>query len=104
MPLRRTVIAFVVTFACALAVFTLPRFAWNTLRGAPRGTQQGASVDTTASPPRQAPGPAATPAPPPRPLGPLPRGRFGLAPLLLLGVAVPSNHPKFDRHVLVWGL
>src|SRR3989454_2348918 len=25
MPLRRTVVAFVVTFACALAVFTLPR-------------------------------------------------------------------------------
>ncbi len=102
MPLRRTVIAFVVTFACALAVFTLPRFAWNTLRGAPRATQQGASVDTTASRPPQAPGPAATPAP--RPLGARLRGLLGLAALLALGVALSSNRRKISRRVVAWGL
>jgi CNT family concentrative nucleoside transporter len=102
MPLRRTVIAFVVTFACALAVFTLPRFAWNTLRGAPRATQQGASVDTTASPPPQAPGP--TPPPPPRPLGARLRGLWGLAALLALGVALSSNRRKISRRVVAWGL
>jgi len=102
MPLRRTVIAFVVTFACALAVFTLPRFAWNTLRGAPRAMQQGASVDTTASPRPQAPGPAATPAP--RPLGARLRGLLGLATLLALGVALSSNRRKISRRVVAWGL
>jgi len=102
MPLRRTVIAFVVTFACALAVFTLPRFAWNTLRGAPRATQQGASVDTTASHLPQAPGPAATPAP--RPLGARLRGLLGLAALLALGVALSSNRRKISRRVVAWGL
>ncbi len=102
MPLRRTVIAFVVTFACALAVFTLPRFAWNTLRGAPRATQQGASVDTTASRPPQAAGPAATPAP--RPLGARLRGLLGLAALLALGVAMSSNRRKISRRVVAWGL
>ena len=34
MPLRRTVLAFVVALVCALAVFTLPRFAWNTVQAA----------------------------------------------------------------------
>ncbi|HYS21469.1 MAG TPA: nucleoside transporter C-terminal domain-containing protein [Gemmatimonadales bacterium] len=102
MPLRRTVIAFVVTFACALAVFTLPRFAWNTLRGAPRAAQQGASVDTTASRPPQAPGPAGTPAP--RPLGARLRGLLGLAALLALGVALSSNRRKISRRVVAWGL
>src|SRR5216684_2714105 len=102
MPLRRTVIAFVVTFACALAVFTLPRFAWNTLRGAPRAAQQGASVDTTASRPPQAAGPAATPAP--RPLGARLRGLLGLAALLALGVAMSSNRRKISWRIVAWGL
>ena len=36
MPLmRRTLLAFVVTFCCALAVFTLPSITWNTLRAEP---------------------------------------------------------------------
>jgi concentrative nucleoside transporter, CNT family len=106
MPLRRTVIAFVVTFACALAVFTLPRFAWNTLRGAPRVTEQGAGADTVSARP-QAPVPAAT-APPstsvPRSLGARLRGLIGLAALLALGVALSSNRRKISRRVVAWGL
>ena len=46
MSLRRTVVAFAVTFVCALAVFTLPRFVWNTVQGAVR---QQPTVDTTAA-------------------------------------------------------
>src|SRR5207237_246601 len=30
----RTVVAFAVAFVCALVVFTLPRFAWNTIQAA----------------------------------------------------------------------
>src|SRR6059058_4963926 len=45
MPLRRTVLAFVVALVCALAVFTLPRFAWNTVQAALR--PQPASADTS---------------------------------------------------------
>jgi len=43
MPVRRTLFAFLVTFACALAVFTLPRFVSNTILGA---TTQSQSKDT----------------------------------------------------------
>src|ERR1700704_6263066 len=54
----RTVLAFALTFGCALAVFTLPRFAWNTIQAA--GRQQPAAAPATA------PGPSAPPpAPPP---------------------------------------
>ena len=42
MPVGRTAFAFIVTFVCALLVFTLPRFAWNTL-------QAGQRPDTTAA-------------------------------------------------------
>ena len=100
MPLRRTVVAFVITFACALAVFTLPRFAWNTLRGAPPPSppqsQQPAAVDTAV----QTPGPPAAP----RPLGARLRGLLGLAVLLALGVALSSNRRKISRRVVAWGL
>src|SRR2546425_6533582 len=40
----RTIIAFGVAFVCALAVFTLPRFVWNTVQGAVR---QQPTADTT---------------------------------------------------------
>jgi len=102
MPLRRTLVAFVVAFACALAVFTLPRFAWNTLHGAVGAApQQPTAVDTTAAR-AQTPAPAAAAAP--RPLGARLRGLLGLAVLLALGVALSSNRRKISRRVVAWGL
>ncbi len=100
MPLRRTVVAFLVTFACALAVFTLPRFAWNTLHGAPgRSRQQPTAVDTAAARAQ-----TAAPAAAPRPLAARLRGLLGLAVLLALGVALSSNRRKISRRVVAWGL
>src|SRR5216684_2905789 len=58
MSLRRTVLACAVTFVCALAVFTLPRFAWNSLQGA---VQPRPGAVTTA--PTQAPAEPAQAAP-----------------------------------------
>ncbi len=97
-PWRRTMVAFAVTFACALVVFTLPRFAWNTLRGAP------APQDSTARAPAaqaQAPPPAVAP---PRPLGARLRGVFGLAALLAIGFGLSSNRRKISWRVIAWGL
>ncbi len=102
MPLRRTVVAFLVTFACALAVFTLPRFAWNTLHGASatgRASQQPTAVDTVAARAQ-----LAVPAAAPRALGARLRGLLGLAVLLALGVALSSNRRKISRRVVAWGL
>ncbi len=102
MPLRRTVVAFVVTFACALAVFTLPRFAWNTLQGATGAAPQQPTAVDTAVARAQTPAPAAAAAP--RPLGARLRGLFGLAVLLALGVALSSNRRRISRRVVAWGL
>ena len=44
MSWRRVGFAFAVTFVCALVVFTLPRFVFNTLSGA---TVQTAAQDTS---------------------------------------------------------
>src|SRR5207247_7940821 len=59
-PLRRTILAFAVTFVCALLVFTLPRFTWNSVQAA-INPQQAA-----------APGAAAVSAPAPDPQAAVP--------------------------------
>ncbi len=99
-PWRQPLVAFAVTFACALIVFTLPRFAWNTLRGAPP------PQDTTAravTPQVQTPAPAPV-ATAPRPLGARLRGVFGLAALLAIGFGLSSNRRKVSWRVIAWGL
>ena len=97
-PWRRPVVAFAVTFACALVVFTLPRFAWNTLRGAPAPQD---STARAAAPQVQAPPAAVSP---PRPLGARLRGVFGLAALLAIGFGLSSNRRKISWRVIAWGL
>jgi len=98
-PWRRPVVAFAVTFACALVVFTLPRFAWNTLRDAPAQD----STARAAAPQVQAPAPPAL-VPAPRPLGARLRGVFGLAALLAIGFGLSSNRRKISWRVIAWGL
>ena len=73
MPLRRTVLAFVVALVCALAVFTLPRFAWNTVQAALR--PQPASADTSGPVAAAAPAARGAPQAPPRSLTAVRRGR-----------------------------
>jgi len=99
---RRTLVAFTVTFTCALIVFTLPRFAWNTLRAAAPSAQQD-STARAAAPQAQAPAPAA-PVAAPRGLAARLRGLFGLAALLAIGFALSNNRRKISWRVIAWGL
>ncbi len=99
---RRTLVAFTVTFTCALIVFTLPRFAWNTLRAAAPTAQQDSTARPVA-PQAQAPAPAA-PVAAPRGLAARLRGLFGLAALLAIGFALSSNRRKISWRVIAWGL
>jgi concentrative nucleoside transporter, CNT family len=103
-PWRRTVVAFAVTFVCALAVFTLPRFAWNTLRGAQQARAPVADTGGShAAPPAPtAPAPVAEAAP--RSLGERLRGVFGLVALLAIGFGLSSNRAKVSWRVVAWGL
>ena len=90
--MRRTVLAFVVTFVCALAVFTLPRFAWNTIQAA--GRQQPAA---TAAPPT-------APLVAPRTAGQRLTGILGIAFILGLGIALSRNRRAISRRMVAWGL
>ena len=103
---RRTLVAFTVTFTCALIVFTLPRFAWNTLRAAAPTAQQDSTAHAQAAAP-QAQAPAPVPAAPvaaPRGLAARLRGLFGLAALLAIGFGLSSNRRKISWRVIAWGL
>src|SRR5258706_7818054 len=97
MSARRVLFAFAVTFACALVVFTLPRFVFNTLRGA---TIQTPAQDT-AKAQVVAPAPAVTPQP--RSLGSRLTGVFGLILILGIGVAVSRNRIALNRRGVARG-
>ena len=100
MPLRRTVVAFAITFVCALVVFTLPRFVWNTVQGAVR-PQQPVHADSAAPPAAQpAPAPQATPRSIPKRL----TGIFGMALILGIGIALSRNRRAISWRVVGWGL
>jgi len=103
MSARRVLFAFTVTFVCALVVFTLPRFVFNTLRGA---TVQTPAQDTTkpqAAPPapvEQQP----TVTPTPRSLGSRLTGIFGLILILGIGIAFSRNRRAISWRVVAWGV
>src|SRR2546430_8356227 len=98
MSFRRTVLACAVTFVCALAVFTLPRFAWNSLQGAVR--------------PQPAPGSVVSPsivAPPvtqaaPRSVGQGLTGLFGIVLILGIGLALSRTRNAISGRIVAWGL
>ncbi len=99
MPLmRRTLIAFVVTFCCALAVFTMPSIAWNSLRAEPapavaaQDSVQAAPVSTPAveHPPRSVPQRLV--------------GLLGILTFLGIAVALSHNRRAISPRVLLWGL
>src|SRR5438093_4199806 len=98
MSARRVLFAFTVTFVCALVVFTLPRFVFNTLRGA---TVQTAAQDT-AKP--QVVAPAAPVPAAPRSVGSRLTGIFGLILILGIGVAFSRNRRAISRRVVAWGV
>jgi len=96
MSLRRVVFAFAVTLVCALVVFTLPRFVFNTLQGAPA---HAAVQDTVAAPAAAAPVAAA-----PRGAGARLTGIFGLVLILAIGVALSRNRRAISWRVVAWGV
>ncbi len=103
MSWRRVVFAFMVTFVCALVVFTLPRFVFNSLSGA---TVQTPAQDTTkaqAAPPAPVEQqPAVTPTP--RSLGSRLTGVFGLVVILGIGFAMSRNRRAISWRVVAWGV
>ena len=109
MPIRRVVVAFAATFVCALVVFTLPRFAWNTLDAT--ATQHPDStavrVDSTVTqsgvptPPDTV---AAAPPAAPRSIPTRLVGLFGIVTILGIGVLLSSNRKAISWRVVAWGV
>ncbi|HZH79865.1 MAG TPA: Na+ dependent nucleoside transporter N-terminal domain-containing protein, partial [Gemmatimonadales bacterium] len=102
MALRRTIFAFAITFVCALVVFTLPRFVWNTVQGAPRAQQPTAVDSARANPPPAAAVPAPQAAP--RSIAQRLTGIFGIALILGIGVGLSRNRRAISRRVVDWGV
>src|SRR5216110_2113345 len=92
MSARRVLFAFLVTLGCALVVFTLPRFVFNTLSGA---SVQTAAQDTAK---------AQVVAPEPRSLGSRLTGIFGIILILGIGVGLSRNRRAISRRVVAWGV
>jgi CNT family concentrative nucleoside transporter len=108
MSLRRTAFAFVVTFVCALVVFTLPRLAWNTVHAATgAGAQRPDSGVLVPPPTSQPPAQAAAPAAPPAEPRSIPTrlvGLFGILAILGIGVALSSNRRAIRWQIVAWGV
>jgi len=105
MSWRRVVFAFAVTFVCALVVFTLPRFVFNTVSGATRQTPAQDTAKAQPAPPAPLQQqPATTVTPTPRSLGSRLTGIFGLIFILGIGVAFSRNRRAISRRVVAWGV
>src|SRR5213593_4271744 len=98
MSFRRTMLACAVTFVCALAVFTLPRFAWNSLQGAIRPP---AAPDAVLPPPAIAPLVAQAA---PRSAGQRLTGLFGIVLILGIGMALSRNRRAISWRIVAWGV
>jgi len=96
MSVRRVGFAFAVTFVCALVVFTLPRFVFNTLQGAPVAV---AVQDTVAA--QVATPPVAAPT---RGIGSRLTGIFGLVLILAIGIGLSRNRKAISWRVVAWGI
>src|SRR6266446_6459664 len=103
MSARRVLFAFTVTFVSALLVFTLPRFVFNTLRGATVQTPAQDTAKAQLQQPTITPAPP-PPAPPPRSLGSRLTGVFGLILILGIGIAFSRNRRAISWRVVGWGV
>src|SRR5438309_6309603 len=99
MSWRRVVFAFAVTFVCALTVFTLPRFVFNTVSGAVRQTP---AQDTAKAQP--APAAPVQPTPPPRALGARLTGLFRITLILRIGFAFSRKRRAIRGRLRAWGV
>jgi CNT family concentrative nucleoside transporter len=112
MPVRRVLLAFAVTFGCALAVFTLPRAVFNSVSAAAVPAAREAASAAPAAPPAQETPPAADTAPVPTPVSraaPVPLGSrlvglIGMALILAVGWALSRHRSAVDWRVVAWGV
>jgi concentrative nucleoside transporter, CNT family len=111
---RRTLFAFAVTFLAALAVFTAPRFVWNTVAqaraqepsavsGQPSAVSPQPSSNSAATAPAAAT-PAAAPATASVSLATRLTGLLGMALILAVGYAVSRNRRAIRWSTIAWGL
>jgi concentrative nucleoside transporter, CNT family len=103
---RRLVLAFAVTFVCALVVFTLPRFVNRAIGAAIHAfTQDTTKVHAAPPPPPPPQQQAATSVTPhPRSLGSRLTGIFGLILILGIGIAFSRNRRAISWRVVAWGV
>ena len=102
MPLmRRTLIAFVVTFCCALAVFTLPSITWNTLRAEASPAASAVAQDSVQAAP---PVPTAPAQAPTRSIPQRLVGLLGIVAFIGVAIALSHNRKAISPRVLLWGL
>src|SRR5438105_9060733 len=105
MSARRVLFAFAVTFVCALVVFTLPRFVFNSLRGATIQTPTQDTAKAQPAPPAPLQQQPATPIPAvPRSIGSRLTGIFGIILILGIGIAFSRNRRAISRRVVAWGV
>ena len=104
MPAGRTAFAFVITFVCALLVFTLPRFVLNTVQAAQHpDTSLAQHADTAKA---AAPATAAAQSLPAdtRTLPQRLVGIFGIVAILGLGFLLSRNRRAISWRVIAWGV
>jgi hypothetical protein len=106
MSWRRVVLSFAITFACALIVFTLPRFVFNTVSGAVRQTpaQDTAKAQPAAPAPLTTQAPTETQPPVARSLGSRLTGLIGIVVILGIAVAFSRNRRAISRRIVAWGV
>ena len=100
MSWRRVVLSFAITFVCALVVFTLPRFVFNTVSGAVVQTPAQDTAKAQAVPPTT----AAQSPPVARSLGSRLTGIFGLVVILGIAVGFSRNRRAISWRVVAWGV
>ena len=106
MTWRRVVLSFAITFACALIVFTLPRFVFNTLSGAVVQTPAQDTAKAQPAPPAPLTTQTPTDTQPPvaRSLGSRLTGLFGIVVILGIAVAISRNRRAISRRIVAWGV
>ncbi|MDO8665576.1 MAG: nucleoside transporter C-terminal domain-containing protein [Gemmatimonadales bacterium] len=107
MPVRRILFSFAASLLCALAVFALPRFVWNTVSSAVAQQPQAPGQDSAAVQAAPAPAPEPPPAQPlAAPISLLTRltGLLGMALIIAIGYAMSRNRKAINWSVVAWGL
>jgi CNT family concentrative nucleoside transporter len=106
MSWRRVVLSFAITFACALIVFTLPRFVFNTVSGAVLQTpaQDTAKAQPAPPAPLTTQTPTETQPPVARSLGSRLTGLIGIVVILGIAVAFSRNRRAISRRIVAWGV